>query len=223
MKAAILSSPDKISKHPLRIEQVPRPSIAAGQVLLRVRACGVCRTDLHIVEGELPSLRDTLVPGHQIVGEIVEGGTKDLPLGMRVGVSWVAGTDGTCSYCQHSLENLCDAATFTGYSVNGGYAEYAVARADFVFRFLMRWMICVPLHFYALALSGFAACVWPEWRKESASGYLDSAPRRISRLQFYGRGDAKCMSRPAAHLTASWRNRWAQPGWEMRPGSLQSS
>ena len=133
MKAAILSSPDKISKHPLRIEQVPRPSIAAGQVLLRVRACGVCRTDLHIVEGELPSLRDALVPGHQIVGEIVEGVTEDLPLGMRVGVSWVGGTDGTCWYCQHSLENLCDAATFTGYSVNGGYAEYAVARADFVF------------------------------------------------------------------------------------------
>ena len=117
MKAAILSSPDKISKHPLRIEQVPRPSIAAGQVLLRVRACGVCRTDLHIVEGELPSLRDALIPGHQIVGEIVEGGTEDLPLGMRVGVSWVGGTDGTCWYCQHGLENLCDAATFTGYSV----------------------------------------------------------------------------------------------------------
>jgi alcohol dehydrogenase, propanol-preferring len=113
MKAAILTSPDNISKHPLRVGEVPRPSAGAGQVLLRVRACGVCRTDLHIVEGELPPLRGTLIPGHQIVGEIVEGGTTDLPVGMRVGVSWIGGTDGKCWYCQRGLENLCDAATFT--------------------------------------------------------------------------------------------------------------
>jgi propanol-preferring alcohol dehydrogenase len=98
-----------------------------------VRACGVCRTDLHIAEGELPQLREKLIPGHQIVGEIVEGATPGLPLGTRVGVSWIGGIDGKCWYCQHGLENLCDAATFTGYSVNGGYAEHALARADFVF------------------------------------------------------------------------------------------
>lgn len=133
MKAAILTSPDNISKHPLRIEQVPQLSAGAGQLLLRVRACGVCRTDLHIVEGELPSLRNRLIPGHQIVGEIVEGGTPELPMGMRVGVSWIAGIDGKCWYCQHGLENLCNAASFTGYSVDGGYAEYALVRSDFVF------------------------------------------------------------------------------------------
>jgi len=98
-----------------------------------VLACGVCRTDLHIAEGELPSLRENLIPGHQIVGEIVEGATSELPLGTRVGVSWIGGIDGTCWYCQHGLENLCDSASFTGYTVNGGYAEYAIARADFVF------------------------------------------------------------------------------------------
>ncbi len=133
MQAAVLSSPEKISKHPLRIEQVPQPSAKAGQVLLRVRACGVCRTDLHIVEGELPRLSEKLIPGHQIVGEIVEGATPVLPLGTRVGVSWIGGIDGTCWYCRHDVENLCDSATFTGYSVDGGYAEYALARADFVF------------------------------------------------------------------------------------------
>ena len=133
MRAAILTSPDKISSHPLGIEEVPQPSAATRQVLLRVRACGVCRTDLHIVEGELPSLRKRLIPGHQIVGEIVEGGTADLPLGSRVGVSWIGGVDGKCWYCRHGLENLCDAATFTGYSVDGGYAEYSLARSDFVF------------------------------------------------------------------------------------------
>jgi len=101
-------------------------------VLLRVLACGVCRTDLHIVEGELPSLRSPLIPGHQIVGEVVEGGS-DLAAGTDVGVSWMGGTDGTCWYCRSGKENLCDSPTFTGYSVNGGYAEFVVARADFVF------------------------------------------------------------------------------------------
>jgi len=101
--------------------------------LLRVRACGVCRTDLHIVEGELPPLRSPLIPGHQIVGDIVEGGTPELRAGTRVGVSWIGGVDGSCPYCRRNLENLCDTPTFTGYSVDGGYAEYALARADFVF------------------------------------------------------------------------------------------
>ena len=133
MKAAVLSSPEDISKRPLRIEHVPQPHAKAGQVLLRVRACGVCRTDLHIAEGELPSRRHKIIPGHQIVGEIVEGATPELPIGSRVGVSWIGGIDGTCWYCQHGMENLCDAPTFTGYTVDGGYAEYAAARADFVF------------------------------------------------------------------------------------------
>lgn len=102
-------------------------------MLLRVRACGVCRTDLHIVEGELPPKRKEVIPGHQIVGEVAGGATAELPLGARVGVSWMGGTDGSCWYCEHGMENLCDAPTFTGYSVNGGYAEYATARADWVF------------------------------------------------------------------------------------------
>jgi propanol-preferring alcohol dehydrogenase len=133
MKAVILNSLDNISERKLRIEQVPQPRAQAGQVLLRVRACGVCRTDLHILEGELPPRLEKLIPGHQIVGEIVDGATPDLPVGTRVGVSWMGGVDGTCWYCRHQFENLCDDPTFTGYTVNGGYAEYAVARADFVF------------------------------------------------------------------------------------------
>ena len=124
MKAAVLHQPQPIANNPLRIEDVPVPTPKAGQVLLRVRACGVCRTDLHIVEGELPPLGRAVIPGHQIVGEAN---------GQRVGVCWLAGTDGSCWYCRHAMENLCDAATFTGYHVDGGYAEYALARADFVF------------------------------------------------------------------------------------------
>ncbi len=133
MKAAILRTATDPAK-PLHIEETPKPRPAAGQVLLRVRACGVCRTDLHIVEGELPPRQEQLIPGHQIVGIIEEGARAELPLGARVGVSWMGGVDGDCPYCRRGLENLCDAPVFTGYTVNGGYAEYAVARSDFVFK-----------------------------------------------------------------------------------------
>jgi propanol-preferring alcohol dehydrogenase len=129
MRAAVLEKPHQ----PLIVKDVPKPALQPGQVLLRVRACGVCRTDLHITEGELPPLRSPLIPGHQIVGEVVEGATPELPIGARVGVSWLGGVDGSCPYCKRGMENLCDAPVFTGYSVDGGYAEYAAARADFVY------------------------------------------------------------------------------------------
>jgi propanol-preferring alcohol dehydrogenase len=126
MQAAVLSGPKTISQRPLEIVDIPQPAAGHGQVLLRVRACGVCRTDLHVVEGELPPRRARVIPGHQIVGKLVN-------TGKRVGVSWLGGTDGTCPYCRRGMENLCDAPTFTGYTVDGGYAEYAVAREDFVY------------------------------------------------------------------------------------------
>ncbi len=133
MKAAVLISPRTAPGPFLQIEEVPRPEPEAGYVLLRVLACGVCRTDLHIAEGDLPPVRPHLIPGHQIVGEVVGGATAELPLGTRAGVSWIGGVDGDCWYCHHNMENLCDHPTFTGYTVNGGYAEYALARADFCF------------------------------------------------------------------------------------------
>ena len=133
MKAATLTSPQDVRQRPLRIADHAMPEPKPGQVLLRVRVCGVCRTDLHIVEGDLPPRRPGIIPGHQIVGEVVAGPTNDLPAGTRVGVSWMGGTDGTCRYCRLGLENLCDVPTFTGYTVDGGYAEYAVVRSDFTF------------------------------------------------------------------------------------------
>ncbi|HSB75935.1 MAG TPA: zinc-dependent alcohol dehydrogenase family protein [Terriglobales bacterium] len=133
MQAAVLSLPRPVSQRPLEVGEISRPEAGAGQVLLRVRACGVCRTDLHIVEGELPLQRQPVIPGHQIVGEVAGGATPELPLGARVGVSWMGGSDGSCWYCRQGMENLCDAPTFTGYSVDGGYAEYATARTDWVF------------------------------------------------------------------------------------------
>ena len=133
MKAAIFSASRAKPGSLLYLSDVPKPKIAPGHILLRVLACGVCRTDLHIAESDLPALMPDLIPGHQIVGEVVEGETLELPLGARVGVSWMGGVDGTCWYCQHAKENLCDHPTFTGYTVNGGYAEFVLVRSDFTF------------------------------------------------------------------------------------------
>ncbi len=120
---------------PLRLVDAPRPSPGPGEVLIRVHACGVCRTDLHIVDGELPSPRPALVPGHQIVGTVEERGSAvtDLAPGARVGVPWVGWTCGRCGYCRSGRENLCDQARFTGYQIDGGYAEYATADARYCF------------------------------------------------------------------------------------------
>jgi propanol-preferring alcohol dehydrogenase len=129
MKAAVLHA----ANQPLQLEEVPRPTLTSNHLLLRVLACGVCRTDLHIFEGDLPLIHHPLILGHQIVGEVIEGAAAELPAGSRVGVSWIGGTDGTCPFCLRHEENLCDNPTFTGYTVNGGYAEYALVRSDFAF------------------------------------------------------------------------------------------
>ncbi len=132
MLAAVRYADDPAGR--LRLEERPVPVPARGEVVLRIKACGVCRTDLHIVDGELPPHRTDVVPGHQIVG-IVErlGEGVDAALaGRRVGVSWLGGTDGTCEQCLAGRENLCDAPTYTGYDRDGGYTEYVSVRADFI-------------------------------------------------------------------------------------------
>jgi alcohol dehydrogenase, propanol-preferring len=131
VRAMILDAPGE----PLRAAEVPVPEPGAGQVLLRVHACAVCRTDLHVVDGELPDPRLPLIPGHQIVGTVERMGGRagDFAVGDRVGVPWLGWTDGECRYCLSGRENLCENARFTGYQIDGGYAEYAVADGRFCF------------------------------------------------------------------------------------------
>ena len=133
MRAAVFRANSHAPGRWLSIEEIDRPRVQPGHLLLKVLACGVCRTDLHIVEGDLPALQPRIVPGHQIVGEVVEGATAELPAGSRAGVSWIGGVDGDCWFCRHQSENLCDHPVYTGYSVNGGYAEYVSVRADFAY------------------------------------------------------------------------------------------
>jgi propanol-preferring alcohol dehydrogenase len=132
MTAAVLHEPGSIASDRLRLEERALPALGAGQILVTVRACGVCRTDLNIVEGALPPHRSSVVPGHQIVGTVAAAGDGvDMKVGTRVGISWLGGTDGTCRFCTSGRENLCDAPVFTGYDVDGGYATAVIARADF--------------------------------------------------------------------------------------------
>lgn len=119
---------------PLRIEQREIPEPGPNQVLLRVRACAVCRTDLHVIDGELPDLHLPIVPGHEIVGEVVRCGSGvNFKTGLRLGVPWLGYTCGHCRYCLNDQENLCDSARFTGYQLDGGYAEYVIADARYCF------------------------------------------------------------------------------------------
>ncbi len=135
MKACVLQSPAPIETNPLVFTDVPAPTAANGEVLIRVSYCGVCRTDLHVIEGELVPQKSPVIPGHQVIGvvEKLGSGSSRFSLGARVGIAWLHHTDGTCEFCRSGAENLCDHPTFTGYTVDGGYAEYAVASEDFIY------------------------------------------------------------------------------------------
>ena len=131
MQAMLCDAPHR----PLRHATVPRPEPGPGQVLIKVRACGVCRTDLHLVDGELPDPQLPVIPGHEIVGTVVETApdVERFTVGQRVGVPWLGFTCGTCAYCRSGHENLCEAAQFTGYQIDGGYADYTVADQRYCF------------------------------------------------------------------------------------------
>ncbi len=135
MQAMVLSAPAPIDTAPLELRDVAVPEPAAAEIRVRVDACGICRTDLHVVEGELPPQIEHVIPGHQVVGRVERCGTAVTRFkpGDRVGIAWLRSTCGTCRYCRSGKENLCPDARFTGYHEHGGYAEYAIVRADFAY------------------------------------------------------------------------------------------
>lgn len=168
---------------PLRLEEVPKPEPAAGQVRLAVEACGICRTDLHIIDGDLDEPAEPVTPGHQIVGTIEAMGERvraegDFQIGDRVGVPWLGSTCGECRYCRMGRENLCDRAQFTGYDIDGGFAEYAVADAHFSFPIPEGYP---PLQAAPLLCAGLIG--YRCWRKAHRAEQLE-------RVGLYGFGSA---------------------------------
>ncbi|HET7402443.1 MAG TPA: alcohol dehydrogenase catalytic domain-containing protein, partial [Usitatibacter sp.] len=178
MKAARLHRPGE----PLRLDEVPIPQPAQGEVLLRVLACGVCRTDLHIVDGELAAPARPVVPGHEVVGEVVAHGPRAtrFETGQRVGVPWLGGACGHCRFCRGEHENLCDTPVFTGLHRDGGYAEYATADE--------RFCVALPDAYGDVAAAPLLCAGLIGWRALSMAG-------EGRRLGLYGFG-------AAAHLIA---------------------
>jgi alcohol dehydrogenase, propanol-preferring len=134
MRAWVVDKPGPVASRPLRLTERDVPEPGPGELLVRVVACGVCRTDLHLAEGDLPPRAPRITPGHEVVGEVVAAGpgTTRFGPGDRVGAAWLAWTDGTCAYCRHGRENLCPASRYTGWDIHGGYAEYLTVADAYV-------------------------------------------------------------------------------------------
>lgn len=163
----------------------PNPQLGPGELLLRVRACGVCRTDLHVVDGELAPVKASIIPGHEVVGvvEALAADVTDFSIGERLGAAWLASTCGRCRYCLEDTENLCDRAEFNGWTRDGGYAELMAVDARFCFRLAPAWTDEEAAPLLCAGLIGYRA-----WRKACE-------PRPVRRLGLYGFG-------AAAHLLA---------------------
>jgi len=188
MRAMVLTAP----RTPLQLREVPVPRPGTGQVLIRVSACGVCRTDLHLVDGELPEGPLPIIPGHQIVGQVIETGpgVDHLRLGDRVGVPWLGSTCGSCRYCRIDRENLCDNAGFTGYTIDGGFAELTVADQRYCFDLPDRFTDLEAAPLLCAGLIGYRSYRMCQ-RHPGRSDHADE----LARLGIYGFG-------AAAHIIA---------------------
>jgi alcohol dehydrogenase, propanol-preferring len=216
----------------LEEREVPIPAPAIGEVQVRVLACAVCRTDLHVVDGELPHPKLPLIPGHEIVGEITECGPESEPLrpGMRVGIPWIGWTCGACSYCRSNRENLCDQAKFTGYTLDGGYAEFAIAHAGFCFPLTEQYtavevapLLCAGLiGFRSLSMTGPAK----EARRLGIYGF-GAAAHIIAQVAVYEGREVYAFTRPGKTEQQAFARSlgavWAGGSDELPPNQLDAA
>ncbi|WP_455378157.1 zinc-dependent alcohol dehydrogenase family protein [Petrachloros mirabilis] len=229
MKAMVLSGTRDVATHPLQLRDVPIPQPGPGQVLVKLAVCGICRTDLHVVEGELERPALPLIPGHQAVGVInrLGPGVSDRTVGERVGIAWLGGTCGRCEFCTSGRENLCLEATFTGYQFDGGYAEYAVVSARFAYPIPSVFtdeeaapLLCAGIIGYrALRLSG----VQPGQRL-GLYGFGASAHIAIQIARHWGCEVYVCsLTRQHQELARQMGARWVGEASENPPVTLHSS
>jgi alcohol dehydrogenase, propanol-preferring len=225
MRAMVLER----AKQPLQLREVPKPKPARGQVLVRVATCAVCRTDLHVVDGELPDPKLPLIPGHQIVGRIEEiaDRVKGFSIGDRVGIPWLGWTDGDCIYCRSNRENLCDRARFTGYTIDGGYAEFTVADARFCFHLPDRYNDVEVAPLLCAGLIGYRS-----YRKTGNARRLGiygfgNAAHLIAQIALYEGRDLFVFTRPGDKTTQQAAKKlgakWAGGSDEMPPEKLDAA
>jgi alcohol dehydrogenase, propanol-preferring len=225
MRAMVLER----AKQPLQLREVPKPKPARGQVLVRVATCAVCRTDLHVVDGELPDPKLPLIPGHQIVGRVEEIGddVEGFSIGDRVGIPWLGWTDGDCIYCRSNRENLCDRARFTGYTIDGGYAEFTVADARYCFHLPDRYNDVEVAPLLCAGLIGYRS-----YRKTGNARRLGiygfgNAAHLIAQIALYERRDLFVFTRPGDKTTQQGAKKlgakWAGGSDEMPPEKLDAA
>jgi alcohol dehydrogenase, propanol-preferring len=233
MRAMVLDKP----KQPLQLRDVPKPKPGRGQLVVRVSACAVCRTDLHMVDGELPNPKLPLILGHQIVGRVEEIGEPanfkseisdvKFAVGDRVGIPWLGWTDGDCAYCRSNRENLCDNARFTGYTIDGGYAEFTVADARFCFHLPDRYNDVEVAPLLCAGLIGYRS-----YRKTGDARRLGiygfgNAAHLISQIALYEGRDLFVFTRPGDTATQQAAKKlgavWAGGSDEMPPAKLDAA
>jgi propanol-preferring alcohol dehydrogenase len=225
MRAMVLNEP----KRPLELRDVPKPKPGRGQLLVRVSTCAVCRTDLHVVDGELPNAKLPLILGHQIVGQVEEigGENSNFAIGDRVGIPWLGWTDGDCAYCRSGRENLCNNARFTGYTIDGGYAEFTVADARYCFHLPERYddvevapLLCAgPIGYRSYRKTGNA-------RRLGIYGFGNAA-HLIAQIAIYEGRELFAFTRPGDKATQQEAKElgavWAGGSDEMPPENLDAA
>src|SRR5436305_9346702 len=226
MRAMVLDKP----KHPLQLRDVPKPKPGRGQLLVRVNACAVCRTDLHVVDGELPNPKLPLILGHQIVGrveEIGEEANSKFEIGDRVGIPWLGWTDGGCAYCRSGRENLCDNGCFTGYTIDGGYADFTVADARYCFHLPDRYDDVQAAPLLCAGLIGYRS-----YRKTGGAQHLGiygfgNAAHLIAQIALYEGRELFVFTRPGDNATQQSAKtlgaKWAGGSDEMPPEKLDAA
>ena len=226
MRAMVLDRP----RLPLQLRDVEKPRPGKGQLLVRIVTCAVCRTDLHVVDGELPDPKLPLIPGHQIVGYVEEVGSEIPPsfaIGDRVGIPWLGWTDGECVYCRSNRENLCDRARFTGYTIDGGYAEFTVADARFCFHLPDRYDDVEVAPLLCAGLIGYRS-----YRKTADARRLGmygfgNAAQLIAQIALYEGRDVFVFTRPGDTETQQSAKalgaKWAGSSDEMPPEKLDAA
>lgn len=225
MRAMVLDAPGG----PLRGGEVELPVVGPGQLRVKIRACAVCRTDLHVVAGELPDPKLPLIPGHEIVGSVQEAGSgvEGFKPGDRVGIPWLGWTCGECFYCRSDQENLCDRAKFTGYTLDGGYAEYAVADARFCFRLPDFYSDAEAAPLLCAGLIGYRSLVKAgEARRLGIYGF-GAAAHLVAQVALHQRREIYAFTRPGDHqgqrFARSIGAAWAGGSEEQPPVELDAA
>jgi propanol-preferring alcohol dehydrogenase len=213
----------------LRLADLPAPTPGPGQLLLRIRACAVCRTDLHVVDGELTQPKLPLIPGHEIVGTVEKlgEGVKGFKIGDRVGVPWLGWTCGNCAYCRHGQENLCEQAKFTGYTLDGGYAEYTVADQRFCFRIPESYADAEAAPLLCAGLIGYRSLVKAGNGKRIGIYGFGAAAHIVAQVAKYQEREIYAFTRPgdepAKQFAMSLGAVWAGGSNEMPPVKLDAA